>query len=183
MTAHLYNSRRAAKVLSLVALAVLGIFACESQKRPERLEAPTASPVSGGVSERPSVTVGEVTFEVEIAGTADEQSRGLSGRDGLAPGTGMLFVYQIPQVSIFWMKGMRFPLDFIWIDQDCEVADTGSNAPVPAPGTADSKLPLYRSAVTVLYGLEVNAGEVASLGIKPGDRVTFSDVSAAGDGC
>ena len=94
----------------------------------------------------------------------------------------MLFVYQVPQVSIFRMKGMRFPLDFIWIDQGCEVADTGSNALVPAPGTADSKLPLYRSAVPVLYGLEVNAGDVARLGIRPGDRVAFSDLPTAGDG-
>ncbi len=167
MTAHLYNSCRAAMALSLIALVALGIIACESQN----------------ASEKPSITVGDVTFEVEVAGTAAEQSEGLSGRDGLASGTGMLFVYRVPQVSIFWMKGMRFPLDFIWIDQDCEVADTGSNAEVPAPGTSDSELPRYRSAVPVLYGLEVNAGDVARLGIEPGDRVTFSGLPAEGDDC
>lgn len=172
--------------LSLVALAVLGILgisACQSNNSSEKLGKPTASPVSDGVAEGPSIKVGGVTFEVEIASTAEEQSRGLSGRDGLAPGTGMLFVYQVPQVSIFWMKGMRFPLDFIWIGQDCEVADTGSNAEVPAPGASDSELRRYRSAVTVLYGLEINAGDVARLGVEPGDRVTFSDVPTAGDGC
>ena len=70
---------------------------------------------------------------------------------------------------------MRFPLDFIWIGQDCRVADTESDAGEPPTGTQDSNLPLYRSDGPVLYGLEVNAGEVERLGIEPGDHVVFAD--------
>ena len=152
-------SRPGTAAPALLVLALLSVAACAPEDTPT-----------------PSVTVGEATFEVEIAATPDEMSKGLSGRDGLASGTGMLFVYEVPRVSTFWMKGMRFPLDFIWIGQDCRVADTESHASEPPTGTQDSNLPLYRSDGPVLYGLEVNAGEVERLGIEPGDRVVFADV-------
>ena len=81
------------------------------------------------------------------------------------------------------MKGMRFPLDFIWIGQDCRVADTESYAGEPPTGTQDSDLPRYSSDGPVMYGLEVNAGDVERLGIEPGDRVVFADAPVPEGGC
>ena len=60
------------------------------------------------------VEVGGAAFMVEIAASPDERSRGLSGRDRLPEGSGMLFVYNEPAVPGFWMRGMRFALDFVW---------------------------------------------------------------------
>ena len=159
-------SRPGTAAPALLVLALLSVAACAPEETPT-----------------PSVTVGETTFEVEIAATPDEMSKGLSGRDGLAAGSGMMFVYEVPRVSTFWMKGMRFPLDFIWIGQDCRVADTESDAGEPPTGTQDSDLPLYRSDGPVLYGLEVNAGDVERLGIEPGDRVVFADAPVSEGGC
>src|SRR5574342_1034425 len=56
-----------------------------------------------------------VTLKVELARTMDEKVRGLSGRQGLEPGQGMLFVYDRPQPISIWMKDMRFSLDILWI--------------------------------------------------------------------
>ncbi len=61
------------------------------------------------------VIAGRVTLTVELARTPAEQVRGLSGRPGLKPGQGMLFVYDRPQPVSIWMKDMRFPLDIVWI--------------------------------------------------------------------
>ena len=131
----------------------------------------------------PTVAFEDVIFEVEIARSPAEQIKGLSGREGIPPTTGMLFVLQPPKVEIIWMRGMRFPLDLVWIGADCTVLETTLNAPPPAPGTPDSALPLYISSMPVAYTLEINAGDVERFGIQIEDRVRFSGISVNGAGC
>jgi uncharacterized protein len=54
--------------------------------------------------------------QLESAGGLAGQSRGLLGRDGLASGTGMLFVSSLP---LMWMHMffMRFPIDIVFLDR------------------------------------------------------------------
>lgn len=142
---------------------------------------PTVEPVE--TPSMPAVAIGGALFEVEIAATTDTRTRGLSGRERLAPQTGMLFVFEPAVASAFWMKEMLFPLDFVWIGKDCKVVDVTLNAPAPAPGTPDSSLPIYEIEAMAGYTLEINAGEVEALGIQVGDGVVFSDVEVEGGGC
>ena len=131
----------------------------------------------------PAVTVGNAVFEVEIADTPQLRTKGLSGRDTLPDMSGMLFVFESGRTSNFWMKGMRFPIDFVWIGEECTVVDTHSNAQPPTPGTNDGDLPLYKSGSPAVYTLEVNAGKVAETGIEVGESVTFSGFSGEGIIC
>ena len=63
-----------------------------------------------------SLTIaGRTVLTVEMARTPVEKMRGLSGRSGLAPAHGMVFIYETPQPISIWMKDMRFALDIIWI--------------------------------------------------------------------
>ena len=137
----------------------------------------------GSPSSGPTVTVGDTAFEVEIARTSAERVQGLSGRESLMPMKGMLFVFETGKASTFWMRGMQFALDFVWIGEDCTVVDTTLNVLSPAPGTPNSELTTYRSAVPAAYTLEINAGEVERQGIDMGDRVSFSGISAEGADC
>src|SRR3989338_662243 len=59
-----------------------------------------------------------VNLIVELAVTPAQRERGLSGRDRLEPRSGMLFVFEDDGVRGFWMKGMTFPIDIIWIDDE-----------------------------------------------------------------
>jgi len=129
------------------------------------------------------VAVGEATFEVEVVATSETRNRGLSGRESMAPQTGMLFVFEPAIASAFWMKDMLFPLDFVWIGKDCKVVDLTLNAPAPTPGTADTALPIYEIEAVAPYTLEINAGEVEALGIRVGDDVVFSGIEVEGGGC
>lgn len=54
-------------------------------------------------------------FQVEIAQAAEQQRDGLSGRDHLPPGTGMLFRFGSHSPQQVWMAGMNFPIDIAWI--------------------------------------------------------------------
>ena len=158
---------------------------------PAAVGTPTVVVVQGqrptpALSPTPSVsivTVGEVAFEVDVSRTPADRNQGLSGRDGLPPQTGMLFVFQPARASTFWMKGMLFPLDFVWIGEDCTVVGTTPKAPHPARGTPDSALPAYLSPGPVAHTLEINAGEVELFQLEVGDRVRFSGFSANGADC
>ena len=88
----------------------------------------------------------------------------------------MLFVFEGGQASAFWMKEMRFPLDFVWVSQDCLVVDITPSVPAPRPQTPLSELPTYTSRHPAAYNFEINAGEAAELGIELGDAVRFIDL-------
>lgn len=54
------------------------------------------------------------------AETVSDQKKvelGLGGRKDLPEGTGMLFMMPREDYLRFWMKGMQFPIDIIWIEQ------------------------------------------------------------------
>lgn len=118
------------------------------------------------------VTINGHTLSVEVSVTEAEREKGLSDRDSLGPDAGMLFVYQNKDRYGYWMKGMRFPLDYIWI-ADNTVVDLSPN--IPAPTTSTEAPVELAPKVPVNKVLEVNAGVIAQLGIQVGDIVKFSN--------
>lgn len=112
------------------------------------------------------------TIKIEVADTQEVRKKGLGGRESLASDSGMLFIFEREDRHAFWMKGLKFPLDFIWIKDDV-VADILENVPPPAPGQDDASLPIYSSKVAIDKVLEVNAGTVQRLNIKVGDKISI----------
>jgi uncharacterized membrane protein (UPF0127 family) len=112
-------------------------------------------------------------IRAELALTPGARTLGLGGRDSLDRGAGMLFVFPRENVEPFWMRGMRFPLDFVWISAGKRVLEVTENIAAPAAGAPDSALQLYRPAQPVRFVLEINAGRVRALGIQVGDAVRF----------
>ena len=128
--------------------------------------------------------IGGVLFPAELAVNSVERTKGLSERDGLEPGTGMLFIFEDREVSSFWMRKVRFSLDFVWISEDCRVVDITANVPFPKPGTDTSDLPSYRPSAPAAYNFEINGGEADELGIRVGDAVRFTGIpDHLGDTC
>lgn len=112
-------------------------------------------------------------LRVEVAATAADRAQGLGNRDTLAEDAGMLFDLGEPRVPGFWMKGMRFPIDMVWIDEDMTIAGIAFDVQ-PQPGVPDAELRRYSPDVAVRYVLEVNAGASLALGLDVGERVEFS---------
>lgn len=105
----------------------------------------------------------------EISASILKHAAGLSGRVELAPSTGMLFVFSSPQKQSFWMKGMKFPLDFIWISQNV-VTETRSQIQ-PPKNILD--VTLITPSQPAEFVLEVPAGTIEKMGIKIGDVVSI----------
>ena len=118
------------------------------------------------------VKIGETSFSVEVADTMASRAKGLSGREFLGEKNGMLFVFKIPAKYSFWMKGMKFPLDIIWI-KDSEIIWIAENVP-PATGLFDAKT--YFPPDNADMVLELNSGSAKNFNIKIGDRVYINDV-------
>jgi uncharacterized membrane protein (UPF0127 family) len=106
----------------------------------------------------------EHRFTVEVARTPDEQAQGLMNRQALAPDRGMLFPYEPPQPTSFWMKNTLIPLDIIFIRADRTIARIAAE-------TVPLSLDPVPSLEPVVAVLEIPGGRSAELGIKEGDRV------------
>ena len=159
--------------------------AAGSELSPETATAAVQSPPaqSSPAIEGPVVRVGKAVFPVELALTAEQRSQGLSGRETLPSGTGMLFVYQQERQYSFWMKEMRFPLDMVWIGADCTVVDLTLGAPIPEPDQTLEQLPRFSPVRPTQYVLEINAGESVAGDIEPGDLVEFAGDLVGRYGC
>lgn len=115
--------------------------------------------------------VGNKTFMVEIASNFSSRATGLSGRKNLPPDSGMFFVFENKGKHGFWMKGMKFPLDIIWIDEN-EIKGFTENI---LPPVNPLKLDVYYPPQPVDKVLEINAGSVKKYNLKIGDRVELKD--------
>ena len=113
--------------------------------------------------------IGGSTIEAEIADSLLTRTRGLSGRESLLDGAGMLFVFPFPSRSGFWMKSMKFPIDIVWIRKGRVVGLVERVA--PQPEASMFKLKIYHPPERADQALEINAGQVKNLALKIGDAV------------
>ena len=117
---------------------------------------------------RPVVVLDErVHVSVEVVDTPALRMRGLSGRPSLAPDEGMLFLFDTPQIQSFWMKGMRFPIDILWI-RDGRIVGITPDVPIPK---SPSQLPQFPSPVPCDVVLELRAGVAKRWGLRVGHAV------------
>lgn len=112
--------------------------------------------------------IGSSNILVGVADNDETRERGLSGRDSLTDQQGMLFDFSDigPTKPGFWMKDMKFALDFVWINNNKVVGITPN---VPTPTSSNTQLPIYYPPSDVTQMLEVNAGWTAKHNIKVGD--------------
>jgi uncharacterized membrane protein (UPF0127 family) len=88
--------------------------------------------------------------KAEVVESPEKREKGLSEREGLAEGRGMLFVMSGTNFPRFWMKGMRFSIDIIWIDNGRVIGFEKNISP------KDSRV--FTSPAAAGYVLEVPAG-------------------------
>lgn len=110
---------------------------------------------------------GPVAFQVELADDEAERTQGLMFRKSLAPGSGMLFIYDTPRAVSFWMRNTYIPLDLVFLDQAGVIRHIHRNAvpldETPIPGAAPGDPDPYRQMI-----LEIAGGEARRLGLAVG---------------
>jgi len=121
----------------------------------------------------PWVEVGGQRYYVEIADEDDERARGLMFRDELGKDEGMFFIWRQPSPRSFWMLNTRIPLDIVYIGPGLDIVGWS----LDTPPCRTRRCPGYPSGAPAQYVLEVNAGEMARLGVEIGDPVTVANVA------
>ncbi|OGG80718.1 hypothetical protein A3A39_00130 [Candidatus Kaiserbacteria bacterium RIFCSPLOWO2_01_FULL_54_13] len=112
-----------------------------------------------------TVQLNDRTVRVTVADSNEERERGLSGRGGLAPDEGMLFIFPEDGVYSFWMKDMRFAIDILWISREGVVVDVRENV---SPETFPA---VFEPRIEARYVLELPAGWVKEYSVEVGDVV------------
>ena len=111
-----------------------------------------------------NVEVAGRLLRVAVADSIEERARGLSGRAGLAPDEGMLFVFPEDGKYSFWMKDMRFPIDILWLSSDGVIVRL---VPSVSPDTYPQS---FSSERVARYVLELPAGYSEAHDIHVGDN-------------
>jgi len=117
---------------------------------------------------------GQARFTVEIADDQAERAQGLMHRESMPQSSGMLFIYERPQLLSFWMRNTLIELDMLFIDPDGVVRHIHNRAQ-PLDETPISG---GRGLISVL---EINGGLAQRMGISVGAEVqhpAFGDAAA-----
>lgn len=112
-------------------------------------------------------------------------------RDHIDPHGGMIFIYPDPQTMAFWMKNCPIEMDIVYVDAKGVITATHRMRPAPpmrkgeTESEYDGRLPRYESGKPAQFAIELKAGTVFRLKLRPGDRIDL-DVErlaklAAGD--
>jgi len=152
----------------LFLVVVLFAQTCRPRRPSGAVPPPDARFVTLTLEGRPERLTG-LSYEVraEVADTQEKRQRGLSGRAGLEPGYGMLYVYDEPQQPKFSQAATRFPLSAAFLRDDgtvAEIRDTQAGDPS-----------VIQPAEPVRYVLEVRAGWFEDRGVGRGSRFQLPD--------
>ncbi len=115
---------------------------------------------------------------VQVADTPESRTRGLSGQSPFKIykensqniTEGMLFVFDKPETSSFWMKDMNFDLDIIWLDEYFNIVHI-ENALVSSYNSRDpnSSQTFTNGDYLAKYVLEVKMGVAEKFDLQVGD--------------
>ena len=100
----------------------------------------------------------------EVADTEELRTRGLMFRHFLPDDKAMLFDYQNPRPVAMWMKNTNISLDMLFIRADGTIAAIAEN-------TVPQSLDTISVQEPVRGVLEMAAGTVKKLGLRPNDKV------------
>jgi len=112
---------------------------------------PTTSQSSSVILTAPAGN--QISVQVELAVTPQEQEKGLMFRQNLEPGKGMLFIFDRPKILGFWMKNTLIPLDILYFDTKGDFVSFREMEPCTADPCST-----YSSFAEALYALEVPKG-------------------------
>ena len=109
------------------------------------------------------------TFDVETVVTDAARIRGLSGRQALPKGRGMLFIFDSLARQGMWMIDMLFPLDIVWLDEQFTIVHINKGC---QPCADPAHCPTYSSVYRVKYAIEMTAGEAEAYGFEVGKQLS-----------
>lgn len=158
----------AAVLVAVIVLAVVfnGDESSSKKSRPKpKTQAAAATSPCGPYRNDLQVRINGMVFKTETPRDTSDFDKGLAGRPCIPADQAMLFAFKKPGQYPFWMKGMKFPIDIIWIGADHKVAAAEIDE---SPSTYPDKFVNQKPAQFVL---ELKANTAKDLHIQIGTPV------------
>ena len=159
-------ARRATTVIALTAAVILTVVFVSNFQRQGNQQTPSAVKAKETACLTASVSSEGCDFDLGIADTGSERTKGLSGRESLAQKSGMLFIFDAAGEQCMWMKNMRFSIDMLWLNEKKDIVKIQNSV---APET----YPESFCAPGVKYVIELNSGDVKTANFVVGQQVKF----------
>tara|TARA_Y100000590_G_scaffold107647_1_gene122446 strand:- start:4153 stop:4668 length:516 start_codon:yes stop_codon:yes gene_type:complete len=116
-------------------------------------------------------TLNNFHFDLEVAVTPQERSKGLMGRLSIDENRAMLFVYEKDVEPVFWMKNTAMPLDLMFIDSTGKIE---SIHPMKTQaGVEDRELDTFSPGKPIRYAIEIKGGLAGEIGFNIGSLILF----------
>lgn len=109
-----------------------------------------------------------VCVELETVSSSEARSIGLAKYDNLADSRGMLFVFDKPEMACMWMKGMKFSIDILWLNDKKEIVKIAENVEPETYPTIT-----FCSEEPVRYVIELNENTALKANLEIGQRINF----------
>jgi uncharacterized membrane protein (UPF0127 family) len=119
------------------------------------------------------VTVNGFEVMADVAVTDEQHTKGLDIKNNLTENQGMLFVFEQPYRYGFWMNGMKFPIDIIWLDSNGTVTHIEHSLKPCPPANSNLVCPTYFPEKDSLYVLETVPGFSMKHNVTLGTHVSF----------
>jgi len=126
----------------------------------------------GLLGKKAVLQLGAAKIQLDVADTETKREIGLSGRGSISETQGMLFIFDSPTVPSFWMKGMKFPIDIIFI-KDKKIVTIYKNAPAPKTVT-EIPTGYYQPTAPIDSVIELKAGASDKFNLREGNTLKLS---------
>ena len=110
-------------------------------------------------------------FDLEVAVTPKERSKGFMGRQMVNESQAMLFVYRKNVEPVFWMKNTAIPLDLMFIDSTGKIESIHTME--PQIGVEDRDLETFSPDEPIKYAIEIKGGLAQEIGVTIGSIILF----------
>ena len=115
-----------------------------------------------------TIKIDEKIMNVEVADSDSERQRWLMFRyEKLEPNSGMLLVYDKPDLYSVWLLNIRYPLDLLWFDQQGSLVYAVKNAN-PCNNILDPSTCTFKSTKPSKFILAASSGFIQQ------NNVTFN---------
>lgn len=122
------------------------------------------------IEQRVQIFVNDQIIIADVAKTEKERSAGLAGREALGVNEGMLFLFDEPGKYGIWMKGMKFPIDIVWINGS-RVVGIDERVPTADGGMKENDLVVYYPPDEADKVLEIASGRARLLRLAAGNEM------------
>lgn len=163
------------------ALLVFGITALQSNgdNPPMTADAKPAAPASQPERAIEKVTIGGEQFKLELSADEATRAQGLMGRTSIPASGGMIFIHTYPQVQAYWMANCLTDMDIMFLDPRGRIVAMHTMKVEPPKRDDESqsqyegRMKSYSSRVPALFAIELKAGTIERLKLKPGMEISL----------